>query len=221
MGCMTNTRSSSKSPSVARQTAEYIAKNPSIKECLRRGLVNHTALAREICSEYRIDKIDAVVMASTRYAARIQKQRSHENDLRQMLSRAKILVSTKVLLATWDRSVSLNSLLTLHNHVIKKGGELTIVEGHRLITVFTEHEFADEIRRLVGRNIKMMLKDLVKITLLLPEKVIFTHGYAAYMFKLIADQGINMVGDVTSTAEHIFVINEKDLDLALSALKVS
>ena len=160
-------------------------------------------------------------MASTRYAARIKKNRRHEAELRQMMVDAKILVSSKVVLAAWDREKDLSNLLALHNHIRKRGGDITIVEGHRLITIFTENEFVDEIKKVIGRNIKLLLQDLVKITLLLPEKVTYTPGYAAYMFHLIAEKGINMLGDVTSTAEHIFVIEEKDLPQALAALKVS
>lgn len=206
--------------SIAEKTLAFIAEQPSIKECLRRGLVNHTALAREICRSKNISSIDAVVMASTRYAARIKKQPSREAELRKMLANAKIIVRSKVVLAAWEREKGLSTLLTLHNQIRRQNGDITIVEGHRLITIFTEDEFIDEIKRVIGKGVKILLQDLVKITLLLPEKVTFTPGYAAYMFNLIAARGINMVGDVTSTAEHIFVIEEKDLPEALAALKV-
>lgn len=207
--------------SIAERTKAYIAEHPSIKECLRKGLINHTALAREICKSMKLDSIDAVVMASTRYAARIKKQKRKEAELRKMLADAKILVRSKVLLAAWERRNDLSNLLALHDYIRKKGGEISIVEGHNLITIFTENEFADEVQKMLGSAIRLLVKDLVKITLLLPEKVTFTHGYAAYMFHLIAERGINMLGDVTSTAEHIFVIEEKDLSEALVALKIT
>ncbi|MBL7661718.1 hypothetical protein JNK13_03095 [bacterium] len=209
-----------KSSSIAEETQSYINQHPGIKECLRSGLINHTALAREICKARRISSIDAVVMASTRYAKRIEKQRRHENTLRQMLAEAKILVRSKVMLAAWEHKNNLSKLLPLYNRIYNRGGEITIVEGHKLATIFTENEFADEIKKVFGSEIKLLVQDLVKITLLLPEKVTFTHGYAAYMFHLIAERGINMLGDVTSTAEHIFIIEEKDLPQALDALKV-
>jgi CBS-domain-containing membrane protein len=209
-----------KHQSSAEKTLAFIAEHPSVKECLRRGLINHTALAREICRVMRITSIDAVVMASTRYAARIKKQRRREVELKQMLTDAKILVNSKVLLAAWERQKDLSSLLILHDKIRKRGRDITIVEGHRLITIFTENEFADEIKRSIGRGLKLLMQDLVKITLLLPEKVTYTSGYAAYMFHLIAEKGVNLLGDVTSTAEHIFIIEEKDLPQALAALKV-
>lgn len=207
--------------SITEQTLAYIAEHPSVKECLRRGIINHTALAREICRAKRISSVDAVVMASSRYAKRIKKQRRSETELRQMLADAKILLSSKVLMAAWDREKDLSSLLVLHDRIRKRGGDITIVEGHRLITIFTENEFADEIRKVIGSGLKVLLPDLVKVTLLLPEKVVRTPGFAAFLFHLISDRGVNMLGDVTSTAEHIFVIEEQDLAQALAALKVS
>ena len=213
--------SQDQSHSIAERTLAYIAEHPSIKECLRRGLINHTALAREICRARRISSLDAVVMASSRYAAKIKKHRRRETELRQMLAEAKVLVRSKMLLAAWEKESNLDNLNSLHAYIRSKGGEVTIVEGHRLITIFTENEFAKEIRRVLGRQVKLIVQDLVKITLLLPEKVTFTPGYAAYMFHLIAERGINMLGDVTSTAEHIFLIEERDLPNALAALNVS
>lgn len=209
-----------KNQSIAEKTISFIAEQPSIKECLKRGLINHTALAREVCRSKGISSIDAVVMASTRYATRIKKQSSRETELRKMVSAAKIIVRSKVILAAWERSKNLTALIALHNQIRKQNGDITIVEGHNLITVFTEEEFLPEIKETLGKELKVLLHNLVKITLLLPEKVTFTPGYAAYMFNLIASRGINMVGDVTSTAEHIFVIEEKDLAEALAALKV-
>lgn len=206
--------------SITEKTLAYIAEHPSIKECLRSGIINHTALAREICRAKRISSVDAVVMASSRYAKRIKKQRRNETELRQMLADAKIILSSKVLMAAWEREKDLSNLLLLHDRIRKRGGDITIVEGHRLITVFTENEFADEIKRVFRTGLKVLMPDLVKVTLLLPEKVVHTPGYAAYMFHLISEKGVNMLGDVTSTAEHIFIIEEKDLPQALAALKV-
>jgi aspartokinase len=133
---------------------------------------------------------------------------------------AKIVVRSKIVLVAWAKERNLANLQVLHSSIRRRGGEITIVEGHNLITIFTEDEFIDEVKQVIGKRIKLLLRELVKITLLLPEKVTFTPGYAAYMFNLIAARGINMVGDVTSTAEHILIIDEKDLSEALAALKV-
>jgi hypothetical protein len=211
----------SKKRTVAEATLEFISEHPSVRECLQRGLINHSALAREVCRVNHINSVDAVIMASTRYAARLKKLPSRDAALKKMLMRAKIIVRSKIVLVAWPKERNLANLQVLHSSIRRRGGEITIVEGHDLITIFTEDEFIDEVKQVIGKRIKILLRELVKITLLLPEKVTFTPGYAAYMFNLIAARGINMVGDVTSTAEHILIIDEKDLSEALAALKVT
>jgi hypothetical protein len=210
----------SKKRTIAEATLEFISEHPSVRECLQRGLINHSALAREVCRANNINSVDAVIMASTRYAARLKKLPPRDAALKKILMSAKIVVRSKIVLVAWAKERNLANLQVLHSSIRRRGGEITIVEGHNLITIFTEDEFIDEVKQVIGKRIKLLLRELVKITLLLPEKVTFTPGYAAYMFNLIAARGINMVGDVTSTAEHILIIDEKDLSEALAALKV-
>jgi hypothetical protein len=62
--------------SITKQAEAYISEHPSIKDSLIKGLINYSALSREICEHLRTDRFDAVLIACRRYYWKTRKGRA-------------------------------------------------------------------------------------------------------------------------------------------------
>jgi hypothetical protein len=102
----------------------YLAARPAIVECLRLGIVNYSALAREIGPP--ADR-DALVQALRRYQARLKRERSTEDRLARVLQRVEVVVRTNVTLFQLTRALSDAERHKLFGR--KKGGFLHVFEG--------------------------------------------------------------------------------------------
>lgn len=60
---------------------------------------------------------------------------------------------------------------------------------------------------------------MVQLSLIFPKQVIETIGVGARLFGLLSGAGVNVYGELTSYAEHLLVINERDLTKALDVLR--
>ena len=61
--------------SIQKRTEEYIKHHPSIKDCLKKDIVNYSALARLISKELKIKSIEAISVACRRYQEKIKKDK--------------------------------------------------------------------------------------------------------------------------------------------------
>ena len=55
--------------SLAEKTRMYIDAHPSIKDCVAKGLINYSSLARMIMKDIGVDNEEAVMIACRRYAS--------------------------------------------------------------------------------------------------------------------------------------------------------
>ena len=56
-------------------TEKYLSEHPSIKDCLKKGIINYSKLSRTIAKELNIEKktsIEAILIACRRYEAKIK-----------------------------------------------------------------------------------------------------------------------------------------------------
>ena len=57
--------------SLAEKTRVYIDAHPSIKDCVSKGLINYSSLARIIMKDLELDNEEAVMIACRRYASKL------------------------------------------------------------------------------------------------------------------------------------------------------
>jgi len=62
---------------ITKRTEQYLASKPSIRDCLKKRVVNYSQLARLIRKELKDKKItmEAILIACRRYAHKIQKEK--------------------------------------------------------------------------------------------------------------------------------------------------
>lgn len=199
----------------------YVSERPSVKDCLRKGLINYSALARKIAHEHGLDQrksFDALLVACRRYYRKISKEEILENKIVKLLKDTKLEVKNKIVVVLIEKDIYYNHLIELHRLAREKTEVFHIIEGSSTITIITSHEFLDNIRKVFRRKIIRVTQNLVEVRLKSPEYLEQTLGVVAYLYTLLADKGINIIETMSTWTDTLFVISEKDVAKAMEEL---
>ena len=71
--------------SLAERTRIYIDAHPSIKDCVAKGLINYSSLARMIMKDLEVENEEAVMIACRRYASKLSVTTDHELSILSIL----------------------------------------------------------------------------------------------------------------------------------------
>lgn len=206
------------SESIASVTKTYISQSQHLKEFIRRGLINYTALAREICARSQVPFTRAAVVAASRYAERLQKQRSNDQKLEQILRKAKLTIRGRMLVAGVRRDGDRKRVTALHTAVKADGDDLTVVEGIAMISLTTASKHKALVRSIFRERIHTLLDDVAQITLETDSSAMFVPGLSSFVLGRLSGVGINVIEEYTCAGEHLLIVSEKDLPRALAAL---
>ncbi len=208
------------SMSITRMTHDYIAKHPSVEESLRRGIVNYSALAREIAVHYSIEQIDAVAIACRRYANRNRLQDSPRIDAVELLRRARLKVRTRLAMATiatptdWRVVPQLREVLQLrHFH-------LTSLEGDSNTTLITECEAMPVLEATLRGQvaIKQSSEKIAQLVLTLDTTSTAIDTFMSYIFSLLRHAQVRILEASASSDELMVLIPEAELPASLATL---
>ncbi len=203
---------------VSQVTQNYIRARSSVAECLSRGLVNYSALAREICDHHKIDSFDAVLMACRRYKAEREHTRLRDDKAVSLLKSAKVVLRTKIISVQIEKGNTLQRALSLQQLVRKERGDFRLIEGEEVITLITNEQYLPAIKETFERNVKRVTANLVQITLVISEKLATTPGVCAHLYRLFAEAGINLCEEMSCWTDIMVVIHEKDSARAMALL---
>ncbi len=203
---------------LAKLTAQFISRHQSIKECLRKGLVNHSALAREICKEHRIRKTGAVIAACRRYQARLKRATSRDSKVKSLIGQAKIRVRTKMAQILISRPADLREIFDLNVKIRKIRGDFVWIESDEVLTIITNMENLSLIRERLKRTIDSESSQLAMITLVFDSRIESTYGVVSFLYGLLAEHGINIVGETSLGPDVTILIDERELATALEIL---
>ncbi len=83
---------------ITKLTEQYINERPSIRDCLKKKLVNYSQLSRQIIKDSSLKSrdFDAVLIAVRRYFRKISKSAAAEDRIRSLLSRSRIEIKNKI-----------------------------------------------------------------------------------------------------------------------------
>ena len=210
--------------SISRITDQYINENPSIKDSLQKGFINYSKLARNIIKETNLKKedFDAVLVSLTRIERKLKKKQTFQRKIRDVLKDTKLEIKTKIMVCIIEKNTFYKniyqSIIGFQKEVKKREGMLHIVEGIDVITLITEQEFENLVKRFFGTKIKKRTKDLVEIILRSPDSLENVPGVVGYLYSLFSDKGINIVETLSCWTDTFFVIEKKDLEKAVEIL---
>jgi hypothetical protein len=210
------------SMNITKITEEYVGSRPSLRDCLATGLVNYSAVSRQILDDLGLEKkvqLDAVLIALRRYKNKLSKAGSSERKIRQILQQSSLEVKNKIVVAIIDKKLYYDYLLQLGRKVKKQAKHIHIIEGTDAVTIVTAEAFLVDIKKLFGENIIEIQKGLVQITLCSPPTIESTPGVFAYLVSLFAQHGVNIVESMSCWTDTMFVVSDDDVAKVMSFLK--
>lgn len=183
----------------------YVKGRPSLREGLRYGLINHSALARMICGELGMPKerFDAVKVALIRLSRKLaEKGDSGGEKVLEVLERSSISIQSKIAAVVSRRELELKAI----SHAKSGGYNTYLVEAAELGKVRGE------------KGITLISENLNLLTIKSPGEIEETPGVIAFILNALAHEGINVVEFISCYTDTILAIKERDTSRAYELL---
>lgn len=212
---------------------QIIKSSPFLEEGLSLGIINTSALARQIQPEVQKRlysrtllernkkiKTGAIVMALNRLSQRLNTKSSPVTPILKKIT--DITVRSNLTEFTFENSSTLldKQGLLLQSIKDKSNIFLAMTDGVFETTFFASAVLESDIERIFsGETLRNKLVNLSSITLILPKEAVDVPGVYYSILKMLAWDGINFVEVVSSYTELTIFLQESDVDLAFSILK--
>jgi aspartokinase len=211
-----------KTMSITKQTEKYIQEHPTIKDCLKRGLINYSALARLIAKDADLDakkNFDALLIAARRYQSKVKAEKSSQERILSVLKQSRIEIKNRMVAFVLEKDTPDRTLIDLENKIKKSGEIVHLIEGASAITLITVQEFSKEIKGALKHSIIRENQGLVEVVIKSPKEIETTAGIMGHLYSLLGENGINIVETMSCWTDTIFVVHEKDLNRVMELLK--
>lgn len=209
-------------PTTAELTEKYIANHPSIKDCLKQGLINYSRLSRKIAKELNIEKktsIEAILIAARRYEEKIKKEKIREEKIIQILKNSELEIKNKIVVVILKKNIIPEELVNLERNIKKQDDLVYVIEGTKTYTIITSEKYLKNIKNKFSRKIIKISREQAMIIMKNPEGVEETTGFTAYLYSRFGDHGVNILETMSCWTDTIFVISENDISTVLKFLK--
>ena len=195
-----------------------------LEEALKRGIINYSALARELKPE--LEKIlfkdlseSAVMMALKRLVPELC---SNVPSFRPVLKKmSNLSVKSDIVEYTFEKSKTTMKRLAI---LLQKTSSdpinyFTFTHGTHEITMIVSNTFSGEVENIFkGETLLSKLSNLGTISVNLPEESVYTPGIHYSILKQLSWNKINIVEVVSTYTEFTIVLELKNIDRAFSIL---
>lgn len=209
---------------ITQEIQSLIAESPFLEEGLARGIINCSALAREM--QPRISQAlmrdvseSAVLMALKRLLPSLEKR---SRDLNPVLKEiGDLTVRSNLAEMTYRRSPR---TLEKEGRLLEKIKDLgdqfiTITQGYFETTIITSASLVPTIEKVYkGEDLVARLDDLAAIVIRLPAESVQQPGVHYTLLKQLAWHDINLVEAVSTYSEFTIVLTRDSVDRAFSVL---
>ncbi|HUR24406.1 MAG TPA: hypothetical protein VM327_00135 [Candidatus Thermoplasmatota archaeon] len=205
--------------SVAQSVRTYIDARPTVRDALAMGIVNLSALTRQIRDETGLGTEEAVLVACRRYTPK-HAQADYQAGIRKVLDKSKLEVRTRVATLTLQTtSRTFARLEKTMNALQGRSHPIHVLHGSESITVITDEALLAEMKATIGSDdVLKETKGLVELNIRSPESVEDVPGVLAFLASTMAGRGINFLEVVSCYKDNIFIIEEPDLFQAFQVL---
>jgi len=203
-------------------TQEYIKDHPSIKSCLKKGLLNYSALSRHIAKELNIEKKtskEAILIAARRLHESLKKEKNEEQKIKHLLSNSEVEIRNKIIVLILDKNILFEQIEQLQKTIKKESGIFYLLEGSDNYTIITQEKFSSSLEEKLKSKIIKKHHDLALITLKSSKEIEQMVGVLSYLTSLFSENGVNIIEFLSCWTDTLFIINSKDIPKTLSFLK--
>ena len=209
-------------PNITKLTENYILEHPSVKDCLKNGLINYSSLSRQIASELNLSvkkNFDAILIACRRLKRKLKKEETYERKILKILKESKIEIKNKIVAVVLEKDIFFENLINLEKEIKKRKDIFRIIEGASGITIITTEDFLDLIKRYFKNKIILENKNLAEIIIKSPMEIETTPGTYAYLASLFGEHNINIVESLSCFTDTIFLVKEEDAGKVINLLR--
>lgn len=203
---------------------EIISHYSFLEEGLSKGIINYSALAREIRPQiekkvYKSVKEGAIVMALKRISQKLSKNKSKVGVTSNLTD---LTVRSNLSEFTFQNSETLpEKTRQLFNQIATKREIVcTLSEGIRETTFIISSEIVNIAKEVfIGEVLIAQINNLSSISIKLPKEVVYIPGVYYQILKMLAWENINVIEVLSTYTELTIILDNKDVDRAFSALK--
>lgn len=203
-------------------TQEYIKEHPFIQSCLKKGLINYSALARLIAKELDIEKKtskEAILIAARRHREKLRKESGNERQIRELLAQSEMDIKTKVVVYITEKAADINTISDIEKKIRSGYGTFYLLDGSDHMVVITQEKYTALVEEKLKNKIIKRNKNLALVMLRSGKDVETMTGFIAYIASLFAENGVNIVEMLSCWTDTIFIIEAKDAQKAMTFLK--
>jgi len=209
-------------PTTTKLTEKYLAEHPSIKDCLKHGIINYSKLSRKIAKELDIAKktsFEAILIACRRFEVKLEEEKILENKIRDILKKSELESKNKIVVAIIDKKTYIGNLIEIEKKIRKTTDVFYAIEGTKVFTIIISEKYIEDLQILFDKNIIKISKNLAMITIKSPKDLEKTPGVNAYIFSTFSEHGINIIEQMSCWTDTIIVISENDIGTVMNFLK--
>lgn len=207
--------------SIAKKVKHFVLERPFVRESLKRGLVNFSALARTIIKEEKLSKqdFDAVVVALRRLFENSFASKDFEEKIIGLLRKSRVEVKNSISVVVLENKILLSQLAKILNQAVEDDETFHLIHGTRTFTIITTSNVAKKISETFSQNVVSRKDGLVEVVVRTSKDIEKIPGVVAYMYSRFSEKGVNILETLSSWTETLFVVEEKDALLAMQAVK--
>lgn len=205
----------------AELTQDYVKEHPHIQSCLKKGLINYSALARLIAKELDIEKKtskEAILIAAIRFRALLKKEVSVERAIKDILSHSTLEFKNKIIVFVLHKTINFDICKEMQT-IRKEFGVIYLLEGSDHYVIITQEKYAHIIEHNAKGFIVKKTGGLALLMLRSPKEIEQIKGVTAFLASLFAENGINVVEFLSCWTDTLFVVHSKDVAKALELLQ--
>lgn len=205
--------------STAAVVREYIDTHPSIKDGMRMGIINLSALARKIMDEKGLKSEEAALMACRRYELD-PKARINEDAILKVLRRSKLEIRTRVATLTVRPSWNLYAKLEKTMNTLRgRNPNFHVIQGTGSVTLIMDGSVVNDVLSIVGDDEVLKKEtDLVELIVNSPDVIEDVPGILAFLSSSLSSKGINFLEVISCYKDTMFVIEQSDMMPAFDTL---
>ncbi len=208
--------------STAELTIEYIQNHPSIKNCLKNGLINYSSLARLISKELNIEKKtskEAILVAARRFQLKLKQEIPSEEKIKSLLTNSEVEIKNKIDVCILKKNTSVDSLQELQKKIIKESSIFFLLEGSDNYTLILPNKYNPLIKAELKNYLIAHHQNLALINFKSSKAIEQQIGVIAFLTSLFAENGVNIIELISCWTDTLFLIETKDIPKALQFLK--
>jgi aspartokinase len=204
--------------SVTQLTQSYINENPSIKDCLKLGLINYSALARRIETALSLTQFDAILIACRRYRTRWGGGSVRQKEILSLLKQSKVIIKNKIAVCIVDKPNNFLQLYQLQQQIIKDQNSCNVIIGDEVVTLVIQEKYIHLVKTMFKGQIRKISEELAQVSLVFDKRIEMVSGVVAYVYGSLAEKGINILEEMSCWTELMIIIHRKDLSAVAELL---